>query len=158
MLEKIVLKATEFKLASCWVGYFDADFFSEIQLSEELKIPSIVIVGYSTEEPKMIDKFMRFAVKARTRNEWSGMFFEKDLEHPLDNIKAGKYGDSLEAVRLAPSSGNTQPWRIVKEEGKDIFHFYKKMISKKYEQKGLHDVDLGICLAHFEILAGFITV
>jgi len=27
-MEKVVLKATEMSLATCWVGYFDAEYFN----------------------------------------------------------------------------------------------------------------------------------
>jgi hypothetical protein len=54
-------------------------------------------------------------------------------------------------VRLAPSSGNTQPWRIFFNDTTQEFHFFKKPISKRYEEKGLHDIDLGIALSHFEL-------
>jgi hypothetical protein len=54
-------------------------------------------------------------------------------------------------ARLAPSSGNTQPWRVFFDETANEFHFFKKSISKRYELKGLHDIDMGIALSHFEL-------
>ncbi len=54
-------------------------------------------------------------------------------------------------VRLAPSSGNTQPWRVFFDETANEFHFYKKPVSKRYEAKGLHEIDIGIAMSHFEL-------
>jgi hypothetical protein len=54
-------------------------------------------------------------------------------------------------LRLAPSSGNTQPWRVFFDETMNEFHFYKKVISKRYELTGVHDIDMGIALCHFEL-------
>jgi nitroreductase len=70
---------------------------------------------------------------------------------PLNPEDVKKYSDSLEMVRLAPSSGNTQPWRVYFNDTPNEFHFFKKIISKKYELSGIHDIDMGIALCHFEL-------
>jgi hypothetical protein len=54
-------------------------------------------------------------------------------------------------VRLAPSSRNTQLWRVFFDNEANEFHFFKKIISKRYESRGLHDIDMGISLSHFEL-------
>ena len=56
---------------------------------------------------------------------------------------------ALEAVRLAPSAVNKQPWRVVVTE--NAAHFYEKK-DKGYDN-GTYDLqkaDLGIALYHFE--------
>jgi nitroreductase len=73
------------------------------------------------------------------------------LKTPLTPEYAKKYSDSLEMVRLAPSSGNTQPWRVFFNDSANEFHFFKKMKNKRYELRGLHDIDMGIALSHFEL-------
>jgi nitroreductase len=45
LLEQVVLKATELGLATCWIGYFDPAFFSNLLLAENERIPSIVNCG-----------------------------------------------------------------------------------------------------------------
>jgi nitroreductase len=75
------------------------------------------------------------------------------LKTPLTPEYVKKYSDSLEMVRLAPSSGNTQPWRVFFDETKNEFHFFKKSISKRYELRGLHDIDMGIAISHFELMS-----
>jgi hypothetical protein len=79
------------------------------------------------------------------------LFFNYKLKTPLTPEYVKKYSDSLEMVRLAPSSGNTQPWRVFFDETLNEFHFYKKSISKRYELRGLHDIDMGIAMSHFEL-------
>src|ERR1035437_4938890 len=106
LMEKVVLKATEMNLSTCWIGAFDSAYFNEVFIEDGFDIPSILIVEYS---------------------------------------------DALEMVRLAPSSGNTQPWRVFFDETLKEFHFFKKVISKRYELKGLHDIDMGIAMSHFEL-------
>ena len=61
-------------------------------------------------------------------------------------------------VRLAPSAGNHQPWRIVREN--DDFHFYLQRnkslkpgspLNRLLGMADLQRVDLGIAMCHFEI-------
>ena len=56
-------------------------------------------------------------------------------------------------LRLAPSSGNTQPWRIVKADNAPTFHFFLKKAKQSYYDMGIHHVDIGIAMAHFELSA-----
>ena len=49
-------------------------------------------------------------------------FTKDDFYTPLTKKDAGIYSDALEAVRLAPSSLNCQPWRVVLND--DGLHFY----------------------------------
>ncbi len=151
LMEKVVLKATAMNLSTCWIGYFDSTYFNEITLEDGFEIPSIVIIGYSDDKQTYQDKFVRFSIRASKRQSWQKLFFNYKLKTPLkpDDIK--KYSDSFEMVRLAPSSGNTQPWRVYFDDNTNEFHFFKKIISKRYEERGLHDIDMGIAMSHFEL-------
>ena len=151
LLEKVVLKATEMGISTCWIGYFDYSYFNEISIDEGSEIPSIIIVGYSYDKQPYLDKFVRFAINASKRNSWDKLFFDYKLKTPLSPEQVRKYYEPLEMVRLAPSSGNTQPWRVFFDETENEFHFFKKSISKRYELRGLHDIDMGIALSHFEL-------
>ena len=151
LMENVVLKATEMNLSTCWIGAFDSTYFNDVSIEDGFDIPSIVIVGYSDDKPTYQDKFLRFSVKASKRQGWDKLFFNYKMKIPLTPEHVKKYSDSLEMIRLAPSSGNTQPWRVFFDEASDQFHFYKKPISKRYELSGLHDIDMGIALSHFEL-------
>ncbi|HBE41815.1 MAG TPA: hypothetical protein DDW27_11540 [Bacteroidales bacterium] len=153
LLEKVVLKATEMGLVTCWIGYFDKSFFNEISIEDGFEIPGIIIAGYSEEKQPYLDKFVRFAINASKRTRWDKLFFDYKSKTPLNPTQTGKYSESLEMVRLAPSSGNTQPWRVFFDETENEFHFFKKPISKRYESRGLHDIDMGIALSHFELMS-----
>jgi len=123
-LENIVLKATELELATCWIGYFDSSFFSDFALPDGFEIPSIIIIGYPTEKPSLGQRFTRLSVNASKRNEWEKIFFLDNFNTPLIPDQAGIYRQVLEMVRLAPSSGNTQPWRIILNQEKQAFYFF----------------------------------
>jgi nitroreductase len=59
-------------------------------------------------------------------------------------------------LRLGPSASNRQPWRVVKEPGRAVFHFYLRR-SAGYEKLiravDLQRIDLGIAMSHFELTA-----
>lgn len=150
-LEKIVLKITEMGLDTCWVGYFDHQYFSEFSSGDGLYIPAMVIIGEADDHLSFTDRLMRTLVKSKHRNEWNQLFFNEKNEE-LTQEEAGEYVGALEMLRLAPSAGNLQPWRVVFEQEERIFHFYKAVRSERYEAAGLHDIDLGIALAHFDIV------
>lgn len=151
LMEKVVLKATGMNISTCWIGYFDDTYFNDIPRENGFEIPGIVIIGYSQDKLTNLDKFLRFNVGASKRQSWEKLFFNYKSKTPITPALINKYSDSLEMVRLAPSSGNTQPWRIFFDDTTNEFHFFKKPINKRYEEKGLHDIDMGIALAHFEL-------
>jgi nitroreductase len=155
LLEKILLKATEIGISSCWIGYFDSSYFNEITVEKGFEIPGIIILGYPKEKQTNLDKFIRFTSNASKRKECTELFFNYNSQLPLNTGVIQEYADSLEMVRLAPSSGNTQPWRIFFDDKAREFHFFKKPINKRYEEKGLHDIDMGIALSHFELTSSF---
>jgi len=152
VVEKAVLKATALGLSTCWVGYFENEYFADIVMDSGTIIPSIVIMGYQGKA-SMSEKLLKLTAGSRNRKEWSQLFFEDSFSVPLIPKNAGLYEDALEMLRLAPSSGNTQPWRVIMESSGKKFHFFKKPISQRYEEKGLHDVDMGIALSHFDLVA-----
>ena len=61
----------------------------------------------------------------------------------------------LEAGRLAPSTVNGQPWRILKAEGQNLFHFYlqRKRTYERIPGVDLQRIDMGIAMCHFELTA-----
>ena len=69
---------------------------------------------------------------------------------------ARRYADPLEMLRLGPSASNRQPWRLVKESGRDIFHLYLRR-SRGYDKLikavDLQRIDMGIAMSHFELTA-----
>lgn len=159
LMEKVVLRATELGVASCWVGYFDHDYFNDIVLEKGFVIPGLVVIGYAAEKKTIPEKFMRYAIGASQRLPWEKLFFNYNTLVPLSTATINKnstctlqkYSDSLEMLRLAPSASNTQPWRIFFDEKSDEFHFFKKPKNRIYESMGMHELDMGIAMAHFEL-------
>jgi nitroreductase len=157
-LERIVLKATNLGLATCWMaGTFTRRAFARLVHAAEGEIvPAICPVGYGSPKRTARDSFFRFIAQSHRRKPWTDLFFDGTVGTPLNREKLSRYAIPLEAVRLAPSASNRQPWRIVRELGRDIYHFYLKR-TKGYGQVirefKIQNIDMGIAMCHFELAA-----
>jgi len=151
LMEHLVLKATDLGLQTCWLGYFHPEFLTGEAPRAEGVFPAAVIVGYGTDSWK--GRLVRLAVQAARRKAWGRLFFLSDFKTPLSTAVCGVYAEALEMVRLAPSAGNLQPWRIVHEPARPAFHFYLRTMKAAYHDRHLHEVDIGIALCHFELAA-----
>lgn len=138
--EQVVLKAWQMGLGTCWIaGTFKSTAFDKDQSwpeGESLRI--ICPVGIPTKK-SLFEKFTRFTLGSANRKPFSDLFFDDDFSHPLQ--ADSQYAESLEMLRLAPSSTNSQPWRVLVKD--DAVHFY-------YIPKNpVSAVDLGIGICHF---------
>ena len=151
--EELLMYAVSKGLGTVWIGgTMPRDKFEKaINLKDDEIMPCMSPIGYTAEKMGLKEVLMRKGVKADTRYEFSELFFANSFDEPLTEEKASKLGikTALEAVRLAPSAVNKQPWRVVVTE--NAAHFYEKK-DKGYDN-GTYDlqkVDLGIALYHFE--------
>jgi nitroreductase len=157
LMEAIVLSATDLGLGTCWLGgFFNKSLFSsKIHCQTNEVVPAITPIGYQAEKRRKSEKVIRSLIKADARYSWDKLFFEADFSNSLLQEKVGDYEILLEMVRLGPSAGNRQPWRIVKEKNKNIFHFYVKF--NKSRQDKIYNqfvrLDIGIAICHFDLTA-----
>ena len=157
ILEAIILAATDLNLGTCWLGgTFNKSLFStKINCQKSEIVPAITPIGYTPEKRRTKEKAIRAFTKADSRFPWSKLFFENTFSTILPRETTGRYDTLLEMVRLAPSAGNKQPWRVLKEKESNIFHFYVKL-SKDLKMKGynmLVNIDIGIAICHFDLTA-----
>lgn len=138
--EQIVLKAWELGLGTCWIAgtYKGTQFDKGEKWPEGESLKIICPVGYP-EKPRFSEKLMRLTVGSDKRKPFSQLFFEEDFKKTLspDN----KFMESLEMLRIAPSSTNSQPWRAL-AEGNKVMFYYKP----KYP---ITIIDCGIGICHF---------
>ena len=157
ILEAIILAATDLNLGTCWLGgTFNKSLFStKINCQKNEIVPAITPIGYTTETRRTKEKAIRAFVKADSRFPWSKIFFENSFSTALPRETTVRYETLLEMVRLAPSAGNKQPWRVLKEMDSDIFHFYVKL-SPNLKMKAYNtfvNIDIGIAICHFDLTA-----
>ncbi|MCQ2408465.1 MAG: nitroreductase [Oscillospiraceae bacterium] len=153
--EQLVLYARYLGIGTTLIGgTMNREAFETAVLREsDERMYLVTPLGYPADKMSLKETAMRTAVRADKRKPFEELFFENDFTTSLktddDTIL-----DALEAVRLAPSAVNKQPWRIVKCE--NSFHFYV-IHSKGFanEQAGdMQKIDMGIALAHFMMMTG----
>ncbi|SET73972.1 Nitroreductase family protein [Natronincola peptidivorans] len=154
VLEKFILYATAIELGTCWLGgtFKKGEFAKLVALKENETMPIVTPVGYPATKKSVVESFMRFAAGSNQRKAWKELFFHESFDTPLEEKEAKEYLQALEAVRLAPSASNKQPWRILKKGEK--YHFYLKE-NKGYGEKlgfNIQRVDMGIAMCHFEMV------
>lgn len=138
--EQIVLKAWEMGLGTCWIAgtYKGSQFDQDEKWPEGESLKIICPVGVP-EKQRMFEKVMRFTVGSDKRKPFSELFFEDDFKKSLN--PESKFGESLEMLRIAPSSTNSQPWRAL-VKGDKVMFFYKPK-----SPASVLDTGIGIC--HF---------
>ena len=153
LFETIILKATELGLGTCWLGgTFNRTIFSQKANCEEDVVPAITPIGYPAKR-RTREKIIRRVVRAKKRKAWNELFFQENFENDLPSENLGNFNTVLEMVRLGPSAGNKQPWRIVKEQNSNNFHFYVKYPEGKLaaSYRPFVRIDLGIAVCHFDL-------
>lgn len=157
--QRAILFATELGLGTCWLGgTFNKSRFSErIAREESERVPAVFAVGQRKSKRGTVERVIRWGAGAKNRKPWEEIFFLGDFDTPLESEAAGKFAEPLEMIRLAPSSSNKQPWRIVKETDRDVFHFFLRRSAKynrmmnRMKLADLPRVDMGIAMCHFDL-------
>lgn len=149
--EKMVLYAWSLGLGTTWMGgTMNSSLFERAigrGVSEEML--AVTPLGYPAEKMSLRETVMRKGCKADTRKDFEELFFDGGFGKPLTRARAGRLEQPLEAVRLAPSAVNRQPWRVVVTE--DAVHFYVKKL-KGIPVPAMQKMDLGIALCHFDLV------
>lgn len=153
-LEKIILDFTEKELGTCWLGgsFKKENFKKTIEISEKEIIPAITPLGIPADKRSVKEKIIRKIASSKKRKSCRELFFFENFETPLSKNTKLEFIKALEMVRIAPSSENFQPWRIILT-GNNNFHFLlkrSKMIKNTFSTD-LQQIDIGIAMLHFEI-------
>jgi nitroreductase len=155
-LEAAVLYATALDLGSCWIGgIFDRrNFGKALGMGENETLPAVVAVGRPAARPSLRDRLVRWSARGNLRKSKEYLFFMTDWKTPLPYEKWPSWAPVLEAVRLAPSASNKQPWRIVRLGA--AWHFFldrDKAYSAMMPFADLQRIDMGIAMCHFQLAA-----
>ncbi len=146
-MELNLLEVAAMGLGSCWLGgsFTKSRFAAKIGAGADESVPAVASIGYVPADKVAPEK---------KRMSPARLFFDGNMNQLAPG---GGYARALEAVRLAPSANNKQPWRIVKDGDRDAFHFYLersalyKTVSRVFNREDLQRVDMGIAMCHFEL-------
>jgi nitroreductase len=157
LLELLMLKATDLGLGTCWLGgtFNRSAFARALGLKQGELLPAVTPVGVPAERPDLLDRVIRFGAGSARRRPWGELFFDGDRGRALSEARAGSYAEALEAVRLAPSASNRQPWRILREREGGRFHLFLERTPgyRRLAGSDLQRLDMGIAMAHFDLAA-----
>jgi nitroreductase len=153
--EKLILKATELGLNTCWMGgtFAISAFGRASGMRRNELLPTITPVGYAADRRSLTERVMRRFAGSDHRLPWPALFFESDVATALSPERVGAYSEALENVRLAPSASNKQPWRIVYDKNRNIFLFFLSRAAgyRHLRDVSLQEIDIGIAMCHFEL-------
>ena len=145
VMERVVLEATRLGLGTCWMAatFRSADFAKGVGALQSVPLRIVCQVGEPSGHSSLRHRLTCIMAGSRKRKPFGELFSDGDFPTPLS--PAGRLGEALELMRLAPSSLNSQPWRALVSPDKSAIHFYTKA-------KGdLAMLDLGIGLCHFAL-------
>jgi nitroreductase len=137
--EGIVLEATSLGLNTCWVGgfYRRDEVLKQIDLQNNEQVLAITPIGYSKDERDRVGVSSKpYRRKSVERIIRSGDINSKEWVRM-----------TLDAVRIAPSAGNRQPWKLsIRDDS--------IMISTNNRREGFgvsRKLDCGIAMLHLEL-------
>lgn len=138
--EQVVLNAWQRGLGTCWLAatFKGSDFEKGESWENGLELRLVSPVGFPAQK-SVLEKITRFAAGSDKRKPFSELFFNNDFNTPVS--ESNKFYKALEMLRLAPSSTNSQPWRVLVEN--NSVHFYY------LEKSSLSVLDMGIGICHF---------
>ena len=125
-------------------------FEKAINIGENEVMPVASPIGYPADKMSIRESLMRKGIKADSRKPFESIFFNRTFDNGLDYDNAGVFANALEAVRLAPSAANGQPWRTVSDG--TCIHFYEAKSMKDSPLGDIQKVDIGIALANFDLV------
>ena len=156
-MEDAILRITALGLGTCWLGgIFRRKWFARaMHLEPDEDLLAASPVGPAAQGRGIVQAFAAGIVGARSRLPWEELFHIGREGVAAQSGSVGAYARVLEGVRLGPSASNRQPWRMVLEPDRDIFHLFLRR-TPGYDllaKADLQRVDAGIAMLHFQAVA-----
>lgn len=142
-VENLVLGMTAMGINTCWIGgQVKKEHLRDFMDTQENLKPAMVIsFGYAAD----MEQQFRKSIDRVKRKSVADLIIEGEPGDIWKNI--------LEAVRLAPSAVNSQPWRFAFTDQGVHVYCVKRSPLTKWIYKRLNWVDVGIALSHLKIAA-----
>lgn len=139
--ERCVLSLTAQGLGSCWVGgtFNQSDAGKKAGIREGKKIAAVIAFGHASSHRRFLERVTSALAHSSKRKDFDELF-ELNKETPAVCRTV------LEAIRLAPSAVNSQPWRAKADR-------YGNVTFSSASDNTYTMLDMGIALEHFIIAA-----
>jgi hypothetical protein len=159
-LEAAVLDATALGISTCWIGglFSRSAAAGFVQARGDEIVPALIALGHAAARRSLQDRIVTGIAKSRSRRPRAELV--QGLDHREPGAEDGRYREALqhclEAVRIAPSASNKQPWRLVVSSGLpdappqvalwlDEDRVYNNALGEAKMQR----IDMGIAMRHF---------
>lgn len=142
-VEEIVLKLTALGIGTCWIGgHVKKNLLQNIINLPEAHTPAVLVsFGYPAEGEELLRKNPAEAKRLAVSEFVTG-------------TPDATWSKIMDAVRIAPSAANTQPWRIAFEGGAvHVFAVKRSFFLVKHLLERVNRIDIGIALSHIAIAA-----
>ena len=141
--EKLVLKATQLGLGTCWVASTYDRSTTRVELAPGEKLHDVVPIGYAPEKMPLVQRTIRGRIRGRSKPNEQLYRGPQPLSQTAEWIQA-----AIQAVQLAPSAICEQPVVFVQDAPDGPIRATLPQIRTKMEY-----TDLGIAKLHFQIAA-----
>lgn len=142
--ERLILKARDLGIDSCWITFKDSDVIKEkLGILSDKEVTAIIALGYEdNKNTKNKGGSDRLGVEEIVyMNEWGQNVTVTELE------ERGLF-DAFSYARMAPSTLNRQPWRFIIDGAKVILVVKKDDFTSSYERS----IEVGIAMLYFGLI------
>jgi len=157
-VERAVIDLWAAGWASCWIGgvFSRTKAASLTGASGEEFVPIVVALGEEAEQQSFLDRLVTRVSRARQRKPLAQICFMPDGSALNGDALAPPWNNVLEALRLAPSASNKQPWRLVLNPVSHswvLFLDEDRLYNNSLGNTHLQNIDMGIAMYHFAAAA-----
>lgn len=134
--ERAVIEFTRRGLGTCWLGgTFNSRLAGKaVSVAAGERIVAVIAVGHPAPRRRVLESVMRLAVRSSSRKAVPSLI--------IAGVPAPQLARAMEAVSLAPSACNRQPWRFAFNTSGHIDVYGDPSDS-------FVKLDVGIAVAHF---------
>ncbi|HLR34070.1 MAG TPA: nitroreductase family protein [Tissierellales bacterium] len=140
-MEKMITKAIELNLGTCWISIQDVDenFKKEIYPGLEGNMDYLLSIGYPVPKNPFIEE------SSSGRHSVEEVVFNGKVGKPIsyEELETRGLSDLFYYLRFAPSSHNSQPWRFILKNDRII-------LTLKDSDENLNLTDAGIVIYYLE--------
>ena len=139
--ERLVLKATQLGLGSCWVASTYDKMTTRVELGEGEVLHDVIPLGYRPAKMPLVQRTIRGSIRARSKQNRDLFQGPWPLEQAPTWIQA-----AIQAVQIGPSAVNEQP--VVFTMASDSSPLKATL---PHVKSGMEYTDLGIAKLHFQL-------